>query len=162
MWGFGVDNFQTKLAVMGPGLVKWYFKIHVQVYLSMWREWSTFIVYREGVPWDCFLVVLFVCCCFLLFSAMNLQFHAGHSLTSCPTPPHSKALTTLLIVHPHSKSLFNSPLSLPLCPTSAVNTAVCPDHQYLSSVTLEPLLGSYILQLSHVADKVPYTYQGVM
>lgn len=77
-----MDNFQTKLAVMGPGLVKWYFKIHVQVYLYMWHEWPAFILSAEkctpGTSLVGFLsVCLFVC---LLFSAMKLLFRTGHGV----------------------------------------------------------------------------------
>ena len=42
-----MDTFQSKLAATGPGLMKWYFEMHVQVYLPMWHEWPAFTVSAE-------------------------------------------------------------------------------------------------------------------
>ena len=55
LWGLGMANFQTKLVLTGPELVKWYFKMHFQVYLSMQHERPAFTVSSEEYfPWDFF------------------------------------------------------------------------------------------------------------
>lgn len=56
----GMDNFQTKVAMMGPGLEKWCFEIHFQVYFCLCgMNWPAVIVSAEKCVPGTSLVLLF-------------------------------------------------------------------------------------------------------
>lgn len=110
LWDLGMDNLQIKLAVIGLGLVKWYFKIHFQVYLSLWHEWPAFIISTEMcsrglLQWLCYIPGftswnLFAPTPFL-FSIMNLLFQAGLAVRlHTKAQPCSEAFHSLLSSFP--------------------------------------------------------------
>lgn len=90
-----MGNLQVKLAVMGPGMVKWSFKIYFQVYLSVWHERPAFIVSAEM----CSLRLAFVLFPTLPFEIWFLFLTIFYHELSVPSKMSSQALPALLPGH---------------------------------------------------------------